>query len=236
MYHNIGLAPHNSTWPRLYVSPKAFKQQMSWLRRLGFHGRSIRDATSELNGVSSAKVAVITFDDGFTDVYENALPILKEIGFTATCYFVSRCLGTYNSWDQGVLIERKPTMTREQVTEWIQAGMEIGSHGCNHFRMTSCAPEVCDCELSNSKVELEHNFGAKVESFSYPFGDYNAQVVARVQAAGYLSAVTTRPGRVTPRDDPFRMRRINLNGKRGLMPFIVSVTTNYQNWRERRPD
>jgi peptidoglycan/xylan/chitin deacetylase (PgdA/CDA1 family) len=190
----------------------------------------------ELNAISTAKVAVITFDDGYTDVYENALPILKEMGFTATCYFVSRCFGTYNSWDQDALIERKPIMTREQAAEWMRAGMEIGSHTCNHPHLTSCTLEVCDRELTNSRVELEQKFGTSVESFSYPAGDYNADVVSCVKAAGYRSAVTTRGGRVRPRGDPFRMRRIGVNGRRGLIPFIAGIMTNYYNWREQRPD
>jgi peptidoglycan/xylan/chitin deacetylase (PgdA/CDA1 family) len=183
--------------------------------------------------MSAAKVAVITFDDGFCDVYEKALPILKEIGFTATCYLVSECLGAYNSWDQNV-IERKPTMTRAQAAEWVQAGMEIGSHGCNHLRLTLCTSELLDRELTISKSELEQKFDTKVESFSYPYGDYNAEVVNRVRAAGYCSAVTTRRGRVPPNGDPFRMRRIDVNGKRGLMPFVVHIATNYHNWRELR--
>jgi peptidoglycan/xylan/chitin deacetylase (PgdA/CDA1 family) len=234
MYHNIGLPPHDSKWPALYVSAHDFKQQMLWLRRLGFHGRSVREAMPQLNAISATKVAVITFDDGYCDIYENALPILQEFGFTATCYFVSSCFGSYNCWDREELSNRKLIMTRDQASGWSKAGMEIGSHTSGHSRLTSCTPELCDREIIDSKSDLEQKFGTSVESFSYPFGDHNAYVASRVQAAGYRSAVTTRPGRAQPGGDPFRMRRIGVSGRRGLAAFVVAATTNYQNWRDPR--
>jgi hypothetical protein len=100
--------------------------------------------------------------------------------------------------------------------------------------LTSCTPELCDREVIDSKSDLEQKFGTIVESFSYPFGDYNGYVASRVQAAGYRTAVTARPGRVQPGDDPFLMRRIGVNGRRGLAAFVIGATTNYQNWRDPR--
>src|SRR5262249_5554788 len=129
-----------------------------------------------------------------------------------------------------------PTMTWRQGAEWARAGMEIGSHGCHHLRLTRCAPEICDRELVDSKLELEQKFDTKIDTFSYPYGDYNEQVVRQVRAAGYLSAVTTRRGRVLASGDPLRMRRVDVNGRRGLMPFIASTITNYTNWLDTRPD
>jgi peptidoglycan/xylan/chitin deacetylase (PgdA/CDA1 family) len=204
------------------------------LRCLGYQGRSVRQAMPELTGTSNRRTVVLTFDDGYADVFENALPILVEFGFTATCYFVSRSLGRHNSWDADKAIEKKRIMTYEQASEWAQAGMEVGSHSCSHLRMTLCLPEECSSELTRSKYELEQELGTRVESFSYPYGEYNAEVVSRVRAAGYTSAVTTRGGRMRAKDDLFRMRRIGINGERGLLRLLAGIATDYDRWRERR--
>lgn len=191
----------------------------------------MRDAIPVLEEGAAAKVAVITFDDGYADVFDNALPVLQEIGFTATCYFVSQCLGTYNSWDRGTDSEQKRLMSREQAAKWVKAGMEMGSHTRQHIRLTESSSEECFQEINGSKIDLEREFGVKVDSFSYPYGDYDDRVVSIVKAAGYSTAVTTRTGRTQVKGDPHRIRRV---GAAGLVSVIVGVMTNYHNWRERR--
>ena len=41
----------------------------------------------------------LTFDDGYADNVEEGLPLLRELGFTATCYVTSGHLGGFNAWD-----------------------------------------------------------------------------------------------------------------------------------------
>ncbi len=71
----------------MIVHPDRFRQQMAWLKRLGYRGLSVRDALPYIYGKKQGKVAVITFDDGFENVFRNALPVLQEFGFTAAKLF-----------------------------------------------------------------------------------------------------------------------------------------------------
>src|SRR5690606_17715746 len=89
------------------VHPDRFRQQMAWLKRLGYRGLSVRDAIPYIYGGKQGKVAVITFDDGFENVFRNALPVLEEFGFTATNYFVANQIGGFDLWDQKICLARQ---------------------------------------------------------------------------------------------------------------------------------
>ena len=78
---------------------------MAMLRWLGFQGLSMRDLEPYLDGRQQGKVVGITFDDGYLNNLQHALPILRKHGHTATCYAVSHLIGQTNRWDE----DRKST-------------------------------------------------------------------------------------------------------------------------------
>lgn len=85
MYHQIGEpAPRGTPYRGLTVHPASFRRQMTWLRRFGYRGLSMRDLMPYVRGERSGKVFGITFDDGYRNVHRNAMPVLGELGFTAT--------------------------------------------------------------------------------------------------------------------------------------------------------
>src|SRR5690554_840479 len=99
MYHQIGEpAAKGAPYRSLTVHPAAFRRQMNWLRRLGYKGLSMRELLPYVRGEKHGKVVGITFDDGYRNVYRNALPVLRHNGFTATNYFVVQQLGGGNVW------------------------------------------------------------------------------------------------------------------------------------------
>ena len=84
----------------LTVHPRDFRRQMLWLRRLGYRGLSMSRLGPYLRGEKQGKVVGISFDDGYRNVFQNAMPVLDELGFTATNYIVARHLDGSNFWDQ----------------------------------------------------------------------------------------------------------------------------------------
>src|SRR5690606_13014307 len=93
-YHQIGEPnPGGTPYRGLTVHPRDLRRQMFWLRRLGYRGLSMHQLMPYVSGEKSGKVVGITFDDGYRNVLENALPILEETGFSATNYFVVRQFG-----------------------------------------------------------------------------------------------------------------------------------------------
>lgn len=85
----------------LAVSPKRFAGQMEAISRLAgpVPLRAISGAEAGGAGNGRPRVAV-TFDDGYVDVLETAVPVLERFGVPATVFLVSRRLGATYWWDR----------------------------------------------------------------------------------------------------------------------------------------
>lgn len=231
MYHNIGEPPEGARLRSLYVRTGAFGRQMMLLKLLGYKGVSMSEAMPYLRGEKTGKVVAITFDDGYLDTMEQALPVLNTFGFTATCYFVSGRLGQYNDWDAAELNVNKPLMSAEQVKAWQGAGMEVGAHSRTHPRLTHCSDEQLAMELQGGKSDLEALTGAAVSQFCYPYGDLDERVAQAARKAGYDAATTVQRGRVLPGDDTMLLRRILVSGSNMLHLFLIKLLTRYEDKR-----
>jgi peptidoglycan/xylan/chitin deacetylase (PgdA/CDA1 family) len=231
MYHNIGVPPEGANLRNLYVRAGAFGRQMLLLKLLGYKGLSMSAAMPYLIGEKSGRVAVITFDDGYLDTLEQALPILNTFGFSATCYVVSGRTGESNDWDAAALNVRKQLMTAEQVKAWQAAGMEVGAHSRTHPHLPVCSDEELQSEIAGSKADLETLTGKPVTQFCYPYGDLDARVAEAVRNAGYSAATTTQRGRARPGDDPVLLRRILVSGSNMLHLFLLKLLTAYEDKR-----
>lgn len=135
------------------------------------------------NGTDGGLVG-LTFDDGYTDFREHALPVLARFGFTATVFVIADLLGGANYWDQPGL--RKTLMTAEEIRHIAACGMEIGSHGRRHVSLTSLVGDDLVAEVAGSRAILQYLSGQDVSGFCYPYGHVDALAVNAVRAAGYL--------------------------------------------------
>lgn len=231
MYHQIDEPPPRGTSLRgLVVAPSSFSWQMRILRLLGYRGLSMRDLEPYLRGEQHGKVVGITFDDGYQNNLQNALPILKKNGFTATCYGVSGLIGGTNAWDKGKVAE-KSLMTRQDWQAWHQAGMDVGSHTRTHARLPELAEDFARQEISASKRELEEVIGCEVRHFCYPYGSFKAEHAAMAREAGYTTATTTNRGRVHAEADPFTLRRIMVARATNPVLFTAKIMTRYEDRR-----
>ncbi len=232
-YHNVAPAPKDARLKLLYVSPAMFERQLWTLRRLGLRGVSTSEGVARLRNATSRGCVVFTFDDGYADTLTTAAPLLKRYGMSATCYIVSGALGTYNRWDAESVGERKPLMSREQLEEWLAAGMEVGSHSLSHPRLHQLPQDAALREIAESRAALRRMLGVPIEHFAYPFGAFNGDTVGLVRRAGYVSAVTVVPGVARASDDRLRLPRILVNGEHGLWRFLLRVATPYERLRPR---
>jgi len=149
----------------------------------------------------------LTIDDGFSSVFEHALPILRENGFRAILYLVSDLIGKTNEWQQKVGDVVEPLMDAAQVRTWLEAGHEIGAHTQTHPRLTKLSIAAAREEITASKKSLEDRFSLRIDHFCYPYGDWNEPVRDLVIAAGYRTACTTHAGVNTPETSPFELKR-----------------------------
>jgi peptidoglycan/xylan/chitin deacetylase (PgdA/CDA1 family) len=228
-YHQIAPAPApGAAFRSLCVSPARFRSQMAWLKRLGYRGVSMRELMPYLRGERQGRVVGITLDDGYRNNLESALPVLLEMSFTATCYVVSGQLGGSNTWDHGIGVEPATLMTAREVQAWSAAGMEVGSHTRNHVRMNEACADDVETQLRGSRQDLEDLLGLSVQQFCYPFGQYRAEHVWQVLAAGYEAATTTQRGRVHAGDDVFQLRRIPVVRSTTWPQFLIKLMSAYE--------
>ena len=233
MYHNIGTPPVGARLPKLYVAIETFDRQCRLLRQLGIRGVSMGEGLRALRAGDARKLAVLSFDDGYTDNLTHAAPILRHYGFHATCYVVSGAIGGHNAWDAELLGVEKPVMDQAAMGQWLESGNEIGSHTVTHPRLSQLDRAHAVFEIFESRRQLQQITGTPVEHFCYPFGDHDDQTVELVREAGYVSAVTVRRGPALQTSDPLRLPRISVNGGRGLFKFALHAATPYS-WLRRQ--
>jgi peptidoglycan/xylan/chitin deacetylase (PgdA/CDA1 family) len=232
MYHQIDTRPARGAMMRgLVVSPPSFNRQMALLKALGYQGLSMSALMPYLRGEKQGKVCGITFDDGYLNNLEYALPTLQRYGFSATCYLVSGHLGGTNSWDHAKGIAPKPLMQASYAREWVASGQEVGAHTRTHADLTQLTEAQSLYEIAVCKHELEDATGAAVTQFCYPYGHYTASHVAQVQEAGYAGATTTARARATVRDALWELPRVPVMGSVWLPQFWRKVATAYEDKR-----
>jgi peptidoglycan/xylan/chitin deacetylase (PgdA/CDA1 family) len=228
MYHQIDVPPPRGTALRgLVVAPSSFGWQMRMLRLLGYKGLSMRDLEPYVLGKKQGKVVGITFDDGYQNNLIHALPVLKSQGFTATCYGVSSMVGGMNVWDAGK-VAQKPLMTTQDWLAWHQAGMDVGSHTQTHANLAELTEEAAMRQITQSKYELQQVIGDEVRHFCYPYGWFKPEHEEMVRAAGYVTATSTRRGRVQAGDSPFSLKRIMVARATNPLQFAAKVMSSYE--------
>lgn len=202
MYHHIEKKePQNS----YYVSSEIFREQMQWLKDNNYKVVSYDDFYKKAVGLGELpeKPVIITFDDGVIDQYTNALPILKEFGYTATFFIKLNNVG-----------EGKGGMTWDMIKELIDSGMTIGSHSMNHDNMANMDEKTLKYELTESKKVLEENLDINIYYFCYPGGAYSEETIKATQDAGYRSASTTSHKvihKIKNYEDLFKIPRIHID-------------------------
>jgi peptidoglycan/xylan/chitin deacetylase (PgdA/CDA1 family) len=180
MYH--GVADVDEDPNQLCVSPARFAEQMAWLARRGLRGVGIAELVDAMRAGRQRGLVGLTFDDGYINVLETALPVLRQHGFGATAYIISDRLGGTNEWDEGPVWQ---LMTGDQVRELAEAGIEIGSHAATHMRLAGASPAQLTAEISESRTSLGTLLGTEIRGFAFPYGSMDAASRQAVRDAGY---------------------------------------------------
>jgi peptidoglycan/xylan/chitin deacetylase (PgdA/CDA1 family) len=191
MYHSI--SQPEVDYDPLCTSPERFEAQMLYLKRHNLRGVSMKELYLALNAGEATGLIGVTFDDGYEDFLDAAIPALEKFGFSATVFVVAGMLGSENAWDHhgGPRLQRR-LLGAEGLREVSERGMEIGSHTVNHLQLSGLDSETLIHEVEDSRQMLSEIMDAPVEGFAYPYGAVDGPAVRAARKAGYVYAVATK--------------------------------------------
>ena len=183
LYHSISDAPAAP----LAVSVDQFHRQMLWLAQNGFRVISSSDLEVAIRqGLNLHRTVVLTFDDGVSDFFQTAAPILRRLGFTATVFVPTGKIGQTIHWSgQSVPV---PLMSADQLAQIVEMGFEVGSHTVNHVSLPSADENALEYELEASLRKVQRITGGERVAFAYPFGHAGHRERIAVMRAGYSTA------------------------------------------------
>lgn len=221
LYHRIVNEKSKIGRHKIYVLEKNFRKQMEFLKENGYKTITFNDIENH----SSEKNVILSFDDGYEDNYTILFPILKEFGFTAVIYLVTKL--NRNEW---AINEGEPElkmMSKEMIKEMSVYGIEFGGHTRRHIDLKKTPKEKLTEEISGNKKDVEEITGKSSVSFAYPFGAYKEETLEAVRAAEYKYGITTIFGPENWKDDLMRIRRIEIRPKDGLSKFKFKASGHY---------
>jgi peptidoglycan/xylan/chitin deacetylase (PgdA/CDA1 family) len=193
MYHSVSSCTDDPY--RITVSPYRLDRQLRWLRDRGLSGVSVGELLRARAAGRGAGLVGLTFDDGYADFVDTALPLLRRHGCTATVFVLPGRLGGDNAWDE--LGPRKPLLSADGIRTAAAEGMEVGSHGLLHTDLTTADDNTLEQETRHSRTLIADITGTAPEGFCYPYGTVDSRSVDAVRVAGYGYACAIDPGPLT---------------------------------------
>jgi len=216
MYHNIDREKNI-----LSVSPENFERQMKFLKERKYNVIGLNELVNLIahNKRIPGNTVIITFDDGYENLYTNAYPVLKKYNIPAVMFII---VGNHD----------QPTyLSKKQLKELADNGIDIGDHTLNHAWLPGCDDKKLAEEISGSKNELEGITGKRVDFISYPLGGFDQRVRTAVMKAGYKAACATHPGIYSANNDLYAFKRIKItNRDSGMMISFWFKATGYYTW------
>ncbi len=234
MYHSISdhAAPK---FKRFAVAPTLFSEHMAYLHQHAYTPVTVTQLVQALAQGGEElpeKPVVITFDDGFSDFYAEALPVLKQYSFVATLYIVTAFINETSHWLQKEGEATRPMLTWDQIASVSEAGIECGGHTHTHPELDTLPLSRAKEEIVQCKHLLEQHLGHEIFSFAYPFGYHTTGIKQLVRDAGYTSACAVKYEMSSEATDPFALTRLIVSADmsvnelanaliQGTSPFIT---------------
>lgn len=208
LYHQIGNAPNSETNLNCFCNSKEFYLQMEFLKNSEFKVISLSEAIDLIfnTGNIDGNYVVLTFDDGCESFYDIGYPVLEKFNFPSTIYPLAGFIGR-NAIINGYEYSTLKILSKGMLFELNQLGVEIGAHTMNHIKLSKIDYESAFNEISLSMDTLEQVIGSKINSFSFPHGDYNDDIIDIVSQVGFTNALTCINGNACDAKSIFEIPR-----------------------------
>jgi peptidoglycan/xylan/chitin deacetylase (PgdA/CDA1 family) len=222
-YHRVA-----DSYPNGWTMPTAtFARQLGWIKQR-YDVVDLAEAQRRIaSGRNSRPTVAITFDDGYAENMQFAVPLLlkEQVPFA---YFVStnHVFGQRSfPHDEAAGRPLEPNSV-SQLREMAAAGVEIGAHNRNHVHLGIASARVMEDEIVGSKRDLEQALEREVRYFAFPYGqpsDLSTAAFEIAYRAGYRGVCSAFGGYNFPGDDEFHLRRIHADCELGRLKNWLTV-------------
>lgn len=217
MYHYVSIPPADADEVRLdlTVIPSNFQAQMVYLAAHDFTPIDFYDLSLAIVGKKSlpAKPIILTFDDGYLDMYENVFPVLRQHDFEATFFLITEFIDNQNPL----------YMNWQMVEELAAAGMRMEPHTKTHIDLRDQDEATLIWQILGSQQTVAAHIGYLPRFFAYPAGRYDDNTIATLTQLDFWGAVTTEFGKWHGFDDRYTWTRIRVHGNTTLADFADLV-------------
>jgi peptidoglycan/xylan/chitin deacetylase (PgdA/CDA1 family) len=208
------------------TSLERFQGHMRYLKLRNLRGVCVGELRRAAARGNARGLVGLTFDDGYENFLQAALPVLESLGFTATVFVVSGMLGEENDWQH--YYEPKPRLrllAADGVREVAARRMEVGSHSMTHPKLVGLDPGLLNREVGESRRILNELLDQPVEGFCYPYGNLDGAAVQAVRRAGYTYACAVYE---EDKPDEYTLPRIPISQRDSLPRFVAKLGIYWQ--------
>ncbi len=209
-YHRVADC-HLNAWT---ISRRLFARQMEWLEsRFDLVTLSLAQERLRRGGNQRAAVCV-TFDDGYAENCDFALPLLTRKKIPCTYFVATDHVVHGKPFPHDVACGRplRPN-SLDQLRTMVSDGIEIGAHSRTHADLgTVLAPSVLRDEVVTAHDDLEAALGQPIRYFAFPYGQrrqLTPEALQLARQAGYEGVCSAYGGYNFPGGDVFHLRRIH---------------------------
>lgn len=244
-YHEIA-EPSQALMPDLAVSPEAFRAQLLWLRRQHYHPITLDQLLAARQGRAPLprRPVLLSFDDGYSSVFDQAFPVLREFRAPALVAVVGRWLepatGPVAFGDQ--TIDRARLLSWNQLRQMQASGLvEVASHSYDLHRGLAGNPQLNSMpaattrrfspgqgyeteaayrarlrsDLQRNSNLLAHELGRRPRAMVWPYGRSNATAAAVARELGMPVGFNLDDGANTAAVPLSGLRRVLMTAEMG---------------------
>ena len=219
-FHDINPRPSVISFP-----PQVFDRGLAHLHASGYRTLSLVEITNLLckKEPFPPRSIIITFDDGYSSVYEEAFPVLKRYGMSATVFLTVGKSNATNLNGSLPSLEGRSMLSWRRIREMLKHGIVFGAHTLTHPDLTHLPLDRTKQEIIISKDIIENALGTSVSSFAYPYGRYN-EFVREIVKQNFTCACSDKLGLITTGSDLYTLERVDAYYLRTYRLFDLTLT------------
>ena len=168
----------------------------------------------------------LNFDDGWVSHYTAVRPMLNKAGMKGTFYIITNEM---KNADPNQQTDLDAYLTADNLKSMQNDGHEISAHTRTHTSLVSLSSQQMDAEISGSRADLQSAGFSPVDTFAFPYGDYNDAVIQKVKDAGFIGARSVQDGYNTKQSNPYALKVQNVENTTSAAQIQSWVATAQQN-------